>query len=123
MIFSRIFRQRYAVAMCLALALCLVSFLTRIVLSMRPDVSGGGQELALSFLIGSAYDLITAPFMLAPLMLFLALLPNRVAHWRLPRLLISLGALVSTPKSRVAFYSFARRLPSSIQTLLSRGPF
>ncbi|WP_301100940.1 LTA synthase family protein [Propionivibrio sp.] len=95
MIFSRIFRQRYAVAAYLALALCLVSFLTRIVLSMRPDVSGGGQELALSFLIGSTYDLVTAPFMLAPLMLFLALLPNRVACWRLPRLLISLGIPVS----------------------------
>lgn len=43
----------------------------------------------MSFLIGSGYDLITAPFVLAPLILFLALLPNRVACWRLTRLLIS----------------------------------
>lgn len=42
----------------------------------------------MSFLIGSTYDLITVPFVLAPLILFLALLPNRVARWRLTRLLI-----------------------------------
>ena len=92
---SRLFRQRYAVAAYLALALCIVSFLTRVALSLRPDVSGHSSELARSFVIGSVYDLITTPFVLAPLILFLAVLPNRAARWRLPRVLISLGIPVS----------------------------
>jgi len=91
MVFARISRHRYAVAAYLALALCSVSFLTRVILALRPDVSGRWNELAMSFLIGSAYDLITTPFVLAPLILFLALMPNRVARWHLPRLLISIG--------------------------------
>lgn len=95
MIPARITSQRYGVAVYLALALCLVSLLTRLVLSMRPDVSGSWHELALSFVAGSAYDLVTAPFALAPLILFLALLPNRAARWRLPRLLICVGIPVS----------------------------
>ncbi len=95
MSFVRIPRHRYAVAAYLALALCSVSFLTRVILAMRPDVTGRWNELALSFLIGSAYDVITTPFVLAPLMLFLALLPNRAARWRLPRLLIGIGIPVS----------------------------
>lgn len=49
----------------------------------------------MSFLIGSTYDLITVPFVLAPLILFLALLPNRVARWRLTRLLIGATIPVS----------------------------
>jgi phosphoglycerol transferase MdoB-like AlkP superfamily enzyme len=95
MILARISRSRYAVVADLALALCLVSFLTRLALSMRADVYGDWRELALSFAIGSAYDLISAPFVLAPLILFLALLPNRAARWRLPRLLIGAGLPVS----------------------------
>jgi phosphoglycerol transferase MdoB-like AlkP superfamily enzyme len=95
MIFARVARHRFAVAAYLAVALCAVSFLTRVALALRPDVSGRWNELALSFLIGSAYDLITVPFVFAPLILFLAVLPNRVARWRLPRLLISVGIPVS----------------------------
>ena len=91
MTLARISRHRYAVAAYLALALCSVSFLTRVILAIRPDVSGRWNELAMSFLIGSAYDLVTTPFVLAPLILFLALLPNKAARWRLPRLLISIG--------------------------------
>lgn len=79
----------------LALSLCSVSFLTRVILALRPDVSGRWNEFSLSFLIGSGYDLITVPFVLAPLMLFLALLPNRAARWRFPRLLISIGIPIS----------------------------
>jgi len=95
MTLARISRHRYAVFAYLALTLCGVSFLTRIILALRPDVSGRWNELALSFLVGSVYDLITVPFVLAPLILFLALLPNRAARWRLPRLLISIGIPVS----------------------------
>lgn len=89
MIFSRLSRSRYALVAYLALALCLVSLLTRVALSLRPDVSGDWRELALSFAVGSAYDLVTAPFVFAPLLLLLALLPNRIARWRLSRLLVA----------------------------------
>ena len=91
MTLARISRHRYAVAAYLALALCSVSFLTRVILALRPDVSGRWNEMVMSFLIGSAYDLVTTPFVLAPLILFLAFLPNKVARWRLPRILISVG--------------------------------
>ena len=92
---ARLSRHRYAIAVYLALTLGAVSFLTRVILALRPDVSGRWNELASAFLIGSAYDLITVPFVLAPLILFLALLPNRTARWRLPRLLIGIGIPVS----------------------------
>lgn len=94
-IFDRVSSHRFALAAYLALSLCAVSFLTRIILALRADVSGRWNEMAMSFLIGSTYDLITVPFVLAPLILFLALLPNRVAPWRLTRLLISAAIPVS----------------------------
>ena len=95
MIIGRLFRQRYAVVAYLSLVLCAISLITRIVLAMRPDVEGGLNELARVFVLGSIYDLITVPFVVAPLVLFIALLPNRLAHWRLPRMLISLGIPLS----------------------------
>lgn len=94
-IVDRVSRHRFALAAYLALFLCAVSLLTRIILALRADVSGRWNELAMSFLIGSTYDLITVPFVLAPLILFLALLPNRVARWRLTRLLIGATIPVS----------------------------
>ena len=94
-IVDRVSRHRFALAANLALFLCAVSLLTRIILALRADVSGRWNELAMSFLIGSTYDLITVPFVLAPLILFLALLPNRVARWRLTRLLIGATIPVS----------------------------
>lgn len=69
--------------------------LTRLALSSRPEVGGSPGEFLAAFLIGSGYDLATLPFLLAPLVLFLAALPDRVAAWRLPRVLIVLGIPVS----------------------------
>ena len=95
MIIGRLFRQRYAVVAYLSLVLCAISLITRIGLAMLPDIEGGLNELARVFVLGSIYDLITVPFVVAPLVLFIALLPNRLAHWRLPRMLISLGIPLS----------------------------
>ncbi|MBI4739963.1 MAG: LTA synthase family protein [Betaproteobacteria bacterium] len=89
------FGRRYAVVTRLALALCGISFLTRCVLALRDDVSGTLGQLAAAFALGAVYDLIAAAFALAPLALWLALAPNRVARWRLHRLLIALGVSVT----------------------------
>lgn len=89
------FGRRYAVVTRLALALCGVSFLTRCVLALRDDVGGTPGQLAAAFALGTVYDLVAAAFALAPLALWLALAPNRVARWRLHRLSIALGVLVT----------------------------
>jgi hypothetical protein len=89
------FGRRYAVAVWLALSLCAVSLLTRCALAFRDDVTGGVLERAGAFAIGTLYDLIAAAFALAPLVFWLAVLPNRVARWRLHRLLLSLGISVT----------------------------
>lgn len=91
----RTFGQRYAVAGWLALTLCGISFLTRCALALRDDVNGGVFALAGAFALGSLYDLIAAVFALAPLILWLALLPNRAARWRVHRWLMALGISVS----------------------------
>jgi phosphoglycerol transferase MdoB-like AlkP superfamily enzyme len=91
----RTFGRRYAVAVWLALTLCAVSLLTRCALAFRDDVSGSVFALADAFALGSLYDLIAAAFALAPLVLWLALLPNRLARWRAHRLLMALGIAVT----------------------------
>lgn len=90
------FAGRYRVAGWLAIALCIVSFLTRCVLALREDVSGTAGQLLGAFALGTVYDLIAAVFALAPLVLWLALMPNRVARWHLHRMAIALGIAVST---------------------------
>lgn len=87
--------NRFAVAAHLALALVTVSFLTRLALALRPDVGPLGSGVLLSFLIGAGFDLITAAFIVAPLIFFLSVLPNRAARWRLTRLLICIGIPVT----------------------------
>lgn len=92
---AHFFGRRYAVAGWLALALCSVSFLTRCILAMRDDVTGSWGQLAEAFAVGALYDLIAAACMLAPLVLWLALLPNRAARWKLHRLIIAFGISVT----------------------------
>jgi phosphoglycerol transferase MdoB-like AlkP superfamily enzyme len=89
------FGQRYAVAVWLALSICAISWLTRCALAFRDDVRGGAFELVGAFALGSLYDLIAAVFALAPLVLWLALLPNRLARWRISRLAIGLGSALT----------------------------
>ena len=93
--FKRLLQHRFAIAAFLASALLLISFATRIALALRPDVSGSWREILQAFLIGTGFDLITLPFVLAPLIVLLALLPNRVSRWRLSRVAISIGIPVA----------------------------
>ncbi len=93
--FSQKYGQRYTVAAYLAIALCLVSLFTRLALALRPEVHGSLLDYALAFAIGSAYDLVSVPFALAPLVLFLALLPDRAARWTATRLLVCAGVPLS----------------------------
>jgi len=95
MYLPRIPLQRYSVAVYLAVAFCLIALLTRVVLALRPDFSGPANELIAAFIVGSAFDLATAACLLAPLILFLAVLPNRLARSRPTRLLIGLGVAVA----------------------------
>lgn len=91
MTFARIAKHRYGMAAYLALALCIISLLTRCALAFRPDVGGGPGEMMGAFAIGAGFDLIAAVFLLGPLVLWLAWLPNRIARWRLHRLLVAGG--------------------------------
>ena len=70
-----------------------VSLLTRIVLSLRPDVSLGGlADLLHAFGTGLVFDLATALWFSAPLALWLMLMPERVLRWRLHRLFVFVSA-------------------------------
>ena len=71
------------VAAVIFVALCT---LTRIALALRPEASLlGASELASSFALGLAFDLITAVYALAPFILWLVLAPARLAGTRLYR--------------------------------------
>ena len=87
---SRLYLLRW-----LTLALLGTSFTTRIILAFRSDVHASLSELLGAFAIGFGFDLVTALFALAPLALWLALMPNRVARWPLHRMILLLGCAVS----------------------------
>jgi len=71
------------VAAVIFVALCT---LTRIALALRPEAGLlGASELASSFALGLAFDLITAVYALAPFILWLVLAPARLAGTRLYR--------------------------------------
>ena len=80
--------RRYLAPAFLGAAFLIVAQITRIALSVRPDVGGGSPlEFFAAFAIGMGFDLVTAVFFTAPLVLYLALLPDRAARWapfRLP---------------------------------------
>jgi phosphoglycerol transferase MdoB-like AlkP superfamily enzyme len=75
----------------------LLSFGTRLALLLRADAALGSLPGALLhvFGIGLLFDLAAASYCLAPLALYLLLLPNRVAAWRPHRWLFSVGVLVA----------------------------
>lgn len=87
--------SRFTVLWWLVAALFLVSFLTRIALALRSDVAGSAAEMAGAFLLGMAYDLIAAAFVLAPFALWTAWLPNRVARWRAARAVVAGGVALT----------------------------
>lgn len=60
-----------------------VSTLTRIALALRPDVSVAGiAELARVLALGLLFDLVAAAYVVLPLVLWLALAPDRLARTR-----------------------------------------
>lgn len=74
-----------------------LSFGTRLALLLRADAALGSLPGALLhvFGVGLLFDLAAASYCLAPLALYLLLLPNRVAAWRLHRWLFSVLVLVA----------------------------
>jgi phosphoglycerol transferase MdoB-like AlkP superfamily enzyme len=73
--------RRFRLALLAGAVLILVSTATRLALSMRPEVVvGGPADWMHVFATGLAFDLIAACYLLAPLVLWLALLPNRIAR-------------------------------------------
>jgi phosphoglycerol transferase MdoB-like AlkP superfamily enzyme len=80
-----------------AAILILVSTATRLILAMRPEVAVGGfADWIRVFGTGLTFDLIAACYMLAPLALWLALVPDRVARsWPHRALMVLLLAAVA----------------------------
>lgn len=86
--------KRYRPLIWPLLLLLVVSLLTRVALIFRPDVKVDVPGLAGAIAVGSLYDLTAAIYALAPALLLTALLPDRVARWRVVRALAILsGAL------------------------------
>ena len=95
--------RRFAPALVAAACAVAVSSAARLLLSLRPEVAipGGAGDWVRIFSYGFAFDLIAACYVTAPLVLWLALVPNRVARSRAHRVLCVLvvaaalfGALV-----------------------------
>jgi len=86
-------RSRLAPALLAAAAFVAVSTTTRLALALRPDVSlaGGAADWARVFAHGLAFDLIAASYVAAPLVLWLALVPNGIARSRPHRALAVAG--------------------------------
>jgi phosphoglycerol transferase MdoB-like AlkP superfamily enzyme len=75
-------RSRVAPALFAAAAFVAVSTATRLALALRPDVAlaGGLADWAQIFALGLAFDVLAACYVAAPLVLWLVLVPNRVAR-------------------------------------------
>ena len=80
---------RFVPALFAAAAFVSVSTLTRLALGLRPEVivSGPGQWTAV-FGVGLLFDLLAALFVVTPMVLWLALVPNRVARSRAHEVLV-----------------------------------
>ncbi|MBI4754615.1 MAG: LTA synthase family protein [Betaproteobacteria bacterium] len=84
---------RLTPALLLAAVLVAVSLLTRIVLLLRTDTPppSGPGALAQVFSRGLYFDLVAADYFVTPFLMWLALVPNRLAATRLHRILVLLG--------------------------------
>jgi len=81
--------RRLRPAAAAALLLVALATLTRLALALRADVSlGGPLDWVQVFLRGLVFDLAAACYLLAVPVLYLALVPNRLARTRLHRLLV-----------------------------------
>lgn len=93
---------RFQPALLAAALLVLISTATRLALALRPEVAVGsvGDWFGV-FALGFAFDLVAVCYLLAPMVLWLALVPERIARTRPHRALVVLlvgvaayGALV-----------------------------
>lgn len=72
---------RFTPALLAAAAFVAVSTLTRVVLAMRPEIQlGGVGDWVKVFGYGALFDLVAACYVSAPIVLWLALVPDRVAR-------------------------------------------
>src|SRR5574339_797402 len=88
--------RRFLPALVAAAFFVAISTLSRALLALRPDVvlPGGIGDWSRVFLYGLAFDLVAACYVTAPLVLWLALVPNRVARsW--PHRLLAFSALAA----------------------------
>jgi phosphoglycerol transferase MdoB-like AlkP superfamily enzyme len=73
--------SRLRPALLAAAIFIVICTLTRIALALRPEaIALGAGDLASSFAIGFAFDLVTAIYVVTPLLLWLALAPDRLAR-------------------------------------------
>ncbi len=72
-----------------------ISTLTRIALAIRADVFSAGTlpDWIQAFGLGLAFDAIASLYLVTPFVLWLALLPNRIARWRAHGALMTAGLL------------------------------
>ena len=84
-------QNRYFPAAAFAALLILVGLLTRVGLWLHPGTAVPVTPTALAhvFGMGMLFDLAAAAFFCAPLVLYLSLLPDRVARWRIHRIVFS----------------------------------
>ena len=83
---------RFTPALLAAAAFVAVSTLTRVVLAMRPEIElDGVGDWVRVFGYGALFDFVAACFVSAPLVLWLALVPDRVARSRPHRVLAVFG--------------------------------
>ena len=70
-------------AVALALSLMAISMVTRVILMLRPEVSipAGVVPYVQIFGFGLLFDLAAAIYFVAPIVLILAVVPNRLARW------------------------------------------
>jgi phosphoglycerol transferase MdoB-like AlkP superfamily enzyme len=71
-----------------------ISLLTRLALALRPEAHGDWLGMSGAFLLGSAFDLITAGYLLAPALVLLSLLPDRIASWPVTRTVMLMASAV-----------------------------
>ena len=90
------FPRRFLPALLAAACFVAISTLSRALLALRPDVvfPGGAGDWSRVFLYGFGFDLVAACYLTAPLVLWLALVPNRVARsW--PHRVLALAVLAA----------------------------
>jgi phosphoglycerol transferase MdoB-like AlkP superfamily enzyme len=82
-------RSRFTPVFLVAATFVAVSAVTRLALALRPDLAlaGGPADWARIFAYGLAFDLVAACHVAAPMVLWLALVPDRVARSRAHRAL------------------------------------